>query len=804
MAIEPGALLAGRYRADALLGRGGMGEVWRCRDAESGRDVAVKAVRRGLVADPVAARLFHAEVVATARLGHPRIVTVHDLVKDPEHGPLLVMALCPGRPLTALRPAERPWKVVHAVLCHLLEALAYAHARGVLHLDIKPENVLCHLRGGEAEATLLDFGVARIQRPGRGLRGGVGRTAMWGTLEYMAPEQCTGTFERVGPWSDLFSVGALAFELCAWRRPFPEAKDLEGLIRRAHEPAPRLLPLLPGVPPGFPDLCAALLAPDPRDRPSAAADVLAALRALGHDGAASGPMPPRSFVARPPTPAATEELAPRGSATTEVEAHEDALDDEGPAETPAGAYGLFGLREGPLQGRQEERRALWIAVRDAAAGRPRAVLLTGPAGVGKSRLARDAAERAAEQGLGAPMATAWSAGGSSDEGLRGLLENLLDSRGEAAPVVHARLGSWLDRLRAELRRRARRADEAALGAFAREAMHLLRPPPGHSPDAALPVRVAADAVALAASARPVVLRLDDVHWSHGEAFALLEALRGRGAPVAVCALCTARAEEIGDRAAFDRAAAAAGVDALRLDPLDGADTRRLLQSLLDVDDALAAALAARAEGNPLFATLLLRQLVVGEALVRRGGRHRLRPGRGLEALPADVDALLGRRLEQAGAPRRELAALALVRDRVALPVAAELARRLGERAAEAWDAALAAGLLRVEGGAYAFEHGLLREHLVRGLGPAEARALHALAAEVLATFVGREDVQEERAHHLRAAGHLPEACEALLDPTGAAPTSLSRRARLAALWAREARRIDLEARAVAVAGMRRR
>jgi hypothetical protein len=688
--------------------------------------------------------------------------------------------------------------VVRAILGHVLEALAYAHARGVLHLDIKPENVLCHLRAGEAEATLLDFGVARIQRPGRGLRGGVGRTAMWGTIEYMAPEQCTGTFERVGPWSDLFSVGALAFELCAWRRPFPEATDLEGLIRRAHAPPPRLLPLLPGVPPGLPDLCGALLAPDPRDRPSTAADALAALRALVPARARAS----TSFAPPEPRPSATEDLAPAGSTTARVELGDDALDDD--AEAPrAGAYGLFGLREGPLQGRSEERRALWSAVRDAAAGRTRAVLLTGAAGVGKSRLARDAAERAVEQGLGAPMQTAWSSGGSSDEGLRGLLENLLDTRGEAAPVVHARLGSWLDRLRAELRRRARPADEAALAAFAREVMLVLRPPPGHAPmpDHALPVRVAADAVALAAGARPVVLRLDDVHWSQGEAFALIDALRARAVPV--CALCTARSEEIGEAQAFDRAAAAAGVARLHLDPLDGADTERLLQGLLDVDDALAAALAARAEGNPLFATLLLRQLVVGEALVRRGGRHLLRPGRDLAALPADVDALLGRRLDQVGASRRELAALALVRDRVALPVAAELARRLGERAAEAWDAALAAGILRVEGGAYAFEHGLLREHLVRGLAPADARALHALAAEVLAPLVGQEDVQEERAHHLRAAGRLPEACEALLDPTGAAPAALPRRARLAALWARGARRIDLEARAVAAAGLRR-
>ncbi len=170
--IAAGALLAQRYRAETLLGRGGMGEVWLCRDLEQEREVAIKAVRADFLADPGAARLFHAEIVATARLNHPGIVPVYDLVRDPGGPTLLVMAYRDGPSLGSFRPADLTWPFVAEVLKQLLEALAYAHARGVLHLDIKPENVLVERRGSRLRATLLDFGISRIRRPGRGSSAG--------------------------------------------------------------------------------------------------------------------------------------------------------------------------------------------------------------------------------------------------------------------------------------------------------------------------------------------------------------------------------------------------------------------------------------------------------------------------------------------------------------------------------------------------------------------------------------------------------------------------------------------------------
>ena len=856
VAIGLGSVLAQRYRADALLGRGGMGEVWRCRDLEQGHDVAIKAVRPELTSDAATARLFHSEVVAVARLNHPGIVPVYDLLHDERGAALLVMELRPGKQLGSLGDAGgAPFAAVGEVLVQVLEALAYAHARGVLHLDIKPENVLVEAGrpGGQAlRATLVDFGIARVRRPGRGVERWYERDAVVGTVEYMAPEQCTGTFERLGPWSDLFSVGAVAFELCAGRRPFPGAADHAGLLRRLREPPPRLVPARADVPPGFAELCAAMLALEPRDRPGSAAEVLAILRglapAMDQGRPSSGgarPQPaaglvieemPSSLVGRAISPSAVTLPLPTADVLAETAILEEAVVDRAPGSpdtrgpswrttgvrpaaaqqaftaestpAPAGAYGLFGLRDLPVLGRRDERLAVWSAVRAASLDRQtRVVLLEGPAGVGKSRLARDAMERAVELGLCTQMQTSWSADGSGDEGLRGLLENLLDTRGTPAQEVHARLAFWLDRVGAEERRAARPAGAVpraagSAGAFAREVELLLRPPRDAAPDAMLPLRVVVEAIARAAAVRPVLLWLDDVQWSRGEAAALFSALRALSPELPVCVLATARTEEITDRAAYELMAATAGTDRVLVDKLDLEATRSLVRGLLEVDEELCDLLAARAEGNPLFVSLMLRQLVMAEAVGRRDGRYRLTRSFDLSRLPGDVEALLGRWIEQSGAPLRELSALALVRSRVSLEVARGLSRARGQAFEDAIGKALTGGLLHIEGGAYVWEHGLLRERLVKAIPAAEAPPLHAAAAEALLPLVDREDVQEERAHHLRAAGRAREGCEAMLE---AGLWSLRRaereprKARFEALsgWAREARFLDLEARGLA-------
>jgi hypothetical protein len=852
-----------------------MGEVWRCRDLELGGDVAVKAVRPELLCDPVAARLFHGEIVAVARLNHVSIVPVYDLVRETDGTTLLVMEYRPGTSLASFVRARPAWPFVRDVLLQVLEGLACAHARGVLHLDIKPENVVVELDGGTPfaprravktppagaaraspgsaatqrstslatsaaslpmRATILDFGVARIHKPGVGVERWLESNALVGTIEYMAPEQCGGGVERLGPWTDLYSVGVMAYELCAGRRPFADGDPVQAVISRLRTPAPRLVPRTSDVPAAFVELCADLLATEPQDRPLAAADVLDALRELSSARAfaPAGAEPAGEVEAEAATAAVARheldtlvaesqpvltEPAPsaRRKASITADPSRVVLDeralDAAPAIPLAGAYGLFGLRDLPTLGRRAERRTMWAAVRAAVVEkRTHAVLLEGPAGVGKSRLASDVLERAVELGVCVAMQTSWSAQGSGDEGLRGLVENLLDTRGARGPAVRARLEFWLSRIPGDHE------------SFIRDVELLLRPPAGAAPDAGLAMRVAVEAITLATSLRPVLVWLDDVHWSRGEAAALARGLRAHPARLPVCLLATAREEELDPRTleallgALPDQAPTSGdppmsrVSRVRVDPLDLDATRRLVRGLLDVDDELCAALAVRAEGNPLFVTQLLRHLVGAEAFERVGGRYRLAGDVELTSVPADLAALWERRIQQSGADPLALTALAIVRERVSREVAGELGEVLARGAVDrpvdleaALEAALSAGLLRLEGGAYVWAHGLLRAYLAHGAAPALAPRLHAAAAEALAPLVGREDVQEERARHLDLAGRAREACEAMLDAALWAfrrADAPSRRARLEALasWTARAGHVALEARARAELG----
>ena len=847
MSITTGALLAGRYRAEELLGHGGMGEVWRCHDVEQGTDVAVKAVHTKYLNDPQIARLFYDEVIASARLNHPGIVPVYDFIRGEDGTALLVMAYRRGQPLASFVSKAPPWVFIAAVLTQILEALAYAHARGILHLDVKPENVIVERRGSALLVTLVDFGLARWRRPGRGVRRWMERDVVVGTIGYMAPEQCAGSIERFGPWTDLYSVGTMAFELCTGKRPFPDAAYLPALIRRMGDTAPPLVPGIAGVPDGFVDLCACLLATEPRDRPSHAADVLYRLRdlapptSLRPNAARNGPISQATSWAAPPSAAPDTQLsalsrldggeAPwterdpvitsfdidddptiSGDPDPELTFADGAAEDRNgaitavsgapsmsvsrelietiiqeiesePVVTPAeprtarisigpwrvqdvelafnadrsphysGAYGLFGLRDLPVLGRLEERRAVWNAVHATVIHRRMAVVvLEGPAGVGKSRVARDAMERAVELGLCVALQTSWSHEGSGDEGLRGLIENMLDTRGAAAPQLRARLAFWLERLDGEH------------STFAREVELLLRPPPGAAPDARMPLRVAVDAITKSTALRPVLLWLDDIQWSRGEALDLLRALAERSPALDVCVIATCRAEDVDDQDDYEELLRATGAARVRMDALDMEATRKLVWGLLEVDEELCNVLAARAEGNPLFVTQLLRELVSTEAVERRDGRYRLARAFDLSRMPVDMGAVWERRVAQSGAGRRELSALALVRERVSREVADELRRLLGAPFDAALKRALSTGLVHVQGGAYVWEHGLLREYLLQSLEPGTGPALHAVAAEALALLIGREDVQEERARHLsRAHDRARDACEAMLD-----------------------------------------
>ncbi|MFF4317509.1 protein kinase [Streptomyces sp. NPDC001568] len=267
--MRVGDELAGRYRLDERLGRGGMGEVWRGHDLSLDRSVAVKVLLEAATGDEPAAR-FRREATIGARLQHPGITVVHDVGR--QDGRLfIVMELLSGEDLAAVlarSPGGLPVATALDLAAQTAEALSAAHAQAVVHRDLKPGNLFL-LPGGRLK--ICDFGIAHSSDATAGWTV-TGR--MFGTPAYMAPEQWRG--ERVDARCDLYALGCVLYALLSGEPPFGSTGSPYALMLRHVEEAPAALPVTPDVA----ALLATLLAKSPTDRPASAAKAAAALRAL--------------------------------------------------------------------------------------------------------------------------------------------------------------------------------------------------------------------------------------------------------------------------------------------------------------------------------------------------------------------------------------------------------------------------------------------------------------------------------------------------------------------------------------------
>ena len=330
--------MAGRYLLQRLLGRGSAKEVWLAHDLTLDRPVALSRVKG---AGAEARERVRREARLMARLGdHPQVVTVHDVIDD--RGALLIVArYMAGGSLTArlaAAPGHRlPVADVLRIGAELSGALAHAHAHGVVHRDVKPDNIWL---AADGSAALGDFGIALSAD-----EGAVETGSLTGTPLYMAPEQAHGRRD-VGPWSDLYALGATLYELLCGRPPF--AGDAEAVVEQHVRAAP--VPpsrRVAGVPRALDALVLELLAKEPATRPGSAAAVRDRL----------GGGPPRAAAAD--AAAATDE---------------------------------------PLVGRGAELARCQALLAAAAEGEPRVLALAGEAGIGKTRLATAVADDARARG----------------------------------------------------------------------------------------------------------------------------------------------------------------------------------------------------------------------------------------------------------------------------------------------------------------------------------------------------------------------------------------------------------------------
>lgn len=301
--VDPGTVL--RYVPNRLLARGGCGEVWDAVQESLGRVIAIKRLRQEFFEQQVVSSMdaetvrrgFMHEALLTAFLEHPNIVPIYDIGKDIEGRPVLIMRLIKGRPWETLiqGDAEAPLPEVldrHIpILVQMAQAVAFAHSRGVLHLDLKPSQVMV---GEFGEVLLMDWGLAAVYDREK-FDPPNPRDSIWdliprvesidraaGTPAYMAPEQTGAGLYPLGPWTDVFLLGATLYMILTGKPPH-EPVDSSNRLKRAIQcriTPPREAAPQREIPPDLADLCMRALERDPKDRIPAVSQFIQELRDL--------------------------------------------------------------------------------------------------------------------------------------------------------------------------------------------------------------------------------------------------------------------------------------------------------------------------------------------------------------------------------------------------------------------------------------------------------------------------------------------------------------------------------------------
>ncbi len=779
----------GPFELDAPAGRGAMAEVWRAHHVSQGATAAVKVVTAPVGRQQTFRTWFAHELRAVACLDHPGVVRIFDhgridpataaasAGRLPADAPFMVMEWLDGGPLTR-RAARLPWHALRPILLGLLDALGHAHARGVIHRDLKPDNILLTERG----AVLTDFGVAFTAERAADAR----EEAFAGTPNYMSPEQVTGDLKALGPWSDLYALGCLAHTLITGAPPF-DGKDASQVARsQLLAPPPALAADLP-VPRGFQRWLHRLLAKRPAERFRFAADAAVALMALP-DEAPVPPTPPRtgSLPYIDPSEADRTIVAPPVFLSTSAESWAAGPDLLGrppvplawrrptPPARPPPLLGvgrsLFGLRPTSLHGRETEQDVAWQALRQSARGDgARAVVIDGPSGLGKSRLARWLAHRAHELGVADVFVAQHDATAGPDGGLGPMLS-------------HAWRCDGLDA------RKRRRQVQWVFGSRVEpglvDAIAALVAPGDAWEDGDIRIAsaaernsVLADGLAVLARRRPLILLLEDVHWSTDTLGFVDHVLTARR-ELPILFVCTVREAGLTEdgtvRELLDRITGQPGVQRLVLQPLSDAAMVAQIGERLPLDDALLATVVERAGGNPRFAEALLERWLAQGAFEDGPTGFRLRPGAD-DALPDGVRSIWRERLADIVGPEPtpalELAAMlgqtvdthewhAVCAEAGVIPTDAAVI-----------DSLLDAGLLAGHGAhRWSFGHPTLRETLLEDARRA-GRFVdgHRTCAAMLAR---RQCPPARRARHLMHARAWSESLAPLLD---AADTALSRK-----------------------------
>ena len=294
MTLQPGLTL-GNYQIIEKIGAGGMGAVYKAYQPGLGRFVAIKVLPPQTAGDPAFGERFAQEARAVGKLRHPNIVTAFDFTQQGDIA-YLVSDYIDGGTLADQLGTPLPLDYAMGVLGPIAAALDYAHARGIVHRDIKPQNVLLTREG---TPVLTDFGLAKIVGPGSGM---TQAGSLMGTADYMAPELAGGA-EAAGPAADQYALGIIAYQLLVGRHPFPSDNPLSALMAHVNKPVPLPSQLGVALPPGAEAALLRALAKKPEDRFARAGDFVRALAGSQYAVPAAAStlfVPPGTSPSQPP------------------------------------------------------------------------------------------------------------------------------------------------------------------------------------------------------------------------------------------------------------------------------------------------------------------------------------------------------------------------------------------------------------------------------------------------------------------------------------------------------------------------
>jgi tetratricopeptide (TPR) repeat protein len=692
--LPPEAVIGHRYVIRRLIGRGGMGEVYAAARPHLGDEVALKRLLPSQ--DTVANRQrFAIEAQAAAHIRHPNVVRLFDYGVDDTIGPYLVMELLEGPTLAAIHDAGRlPLAQALELFTGICAAVEAGHRRGIVHRDLKPANVIVTTADdGRQLVKVLDFGLAVDQRIAD--RGITTPGTMIGTVAYMAPEQTDG--RSASPASDVFALGVVLYELVTGALPFAGGSPLETLMALSGGRYVDPRALAPELPDPVVAAITAALQRDPSDRP-ASPERLAQL-ALGDD--APAPAAPLVGTAR----------ARRAGAETAV------TRTEGPSFTH-------------FVGRAREVELLERTLAETRAGRPPLVIITGDAGLGKSRLAERLATAARRRGALVLAGRFYDYVGSRPPPLETFLAMIAD---RTRPASSDAPWAALDEVGAGQR----------WSAFA----------------------AIADALAGQAAGRPLVIVLDDLHCATRLDLELLDHVHRTLGPRGTLVVATARPSDAGPDFATWRNARAAELLELPLTGFGEAEVRAWMEGAfhgLDITPIQTRQLLRASGGNPFALVELARALVTRGELVQLGVGWRLELG-DLPQPPSVAAMVVARVDELAPTHRAVLEYAAVLGDefRAATVVAAS---GLTEAAVDdALDAGVGLRLLSERevsvGNDLRFTSPLVRQCIYDRMPSRARRRIHRAVVDALAAIYGTTDDRFAHvfASHHQAIGAWPEA-----------------------------------------------